>query len=104
MFFKKIMAVDLHSLADQVTDESSLIDFISALAGDWEDALAKEGISPTSPYGPGANLWENGTIEAFLRGASAWAVTSKNGMLYYTPPTNPWTRMAHILHMGKLYE
>jgi len=98
------MALDLHALADQVTDESSLIDFISALAGDREDELAKEAISPTSPFGPGANGWENGTIEAFLGAASAWAEGSKNGLPLYTPPQNPWTRMAHILHMGKLYE
>ena len=98
------MPVDLHVLTDQVIDESSLIEFISALAGDRADELAKEAINPTSPFCPGANGWENGTIEAFLGAASAWAEASKNGMPLYTPPHNPWTRIAHILHMGKLYE
>ncbi len=98
------MPVDLHALADQVIDESSLIAFISALAGDREEELAKEAVSPSSPYGPGANGWENGTIKAFLEAASAWAISSNNGLPFYTPPINPWTRIAHILHMGKLYE
>lgn len=98
------MPADLHALADGVTDESSLIEFLSALAGDREDELTKEANNPSSPYGPGANGWENGSIEAFLGAASAWAEGSKNGMPYYTPPTNPWTRMAQILHMGKIYE
>ena len=98
------MPVDLNELADKVIDESSLIDFISALAEDREDEVAKEAKTPSSPYGSGANGWENGSIEAFLGAASAWAEGSKNGMPHYTPPSNPWTRIAQILLMGKLYE
>jgi hypothetical protein len=98
------MTPDLHTLADQVTDENSLIEFISALARDREDEVAQEELKPSSPYSSGANGWECGNIQDYLGAASAWAEGSKNGLPYYTPPTNPWTRLAHILHMGKIYE
>jgi hypothetical protein len=94
----------LRSQADAVTDEATFIEFISVLASDRADECAKEKARPSSPYGPGANGWENGTIEAFLDAASAWASASRGGLAYYDPPANPWTRCAHILLMGKHYE
>ena len=103
-FAKKIMQTDLHSMAEQVFDEDTLIEFISALANDREEEVAKDELSPSSPYGSGANGWENGTIEAFLGASSAWAAGSKNGMPLYNPASNPWTRIAQILYMGKVYE
>jgi hypothetical protein len=51
---------DLRALADQVTDEPSFVQFVLALSADWEDEREKEKASPSSPYGPGANGWENG--------------------------------------------
>jgi len=44
-----------------------------------------------------ANGWENGTIEAFLDAAAAWATASKNGLEFYRKPDNPWKRCADII-------
>jgi len=95
--------LDMHA-ADEVVDESSFIRFMSALAEDWEDEKRKEAVSPSSPYGAGANGWQNGTIGAFLERASAWAGSSQGGTPFYTSPSNPWRRCAQILVAGKLYE
>ena len=89
---------------DAVHDEETLVDFISALAADREDEARKEKAAPSSPYGRGANGWENGSIEAFLCASSAWAESSKNGMPLYPKPENPWKRFADILYAGKIYE
>ena len=103
---------DLHALADAVVDELSLIRFVFALAEDWEDERRKESVTPSSPYGPGANGWENGTIGAFLESAASWADSTRLGLADrtplgqppYQPPDNPWRRCAHILLAGKFYE
>ena len=89
---------------DAVFDEETLISFISALAADREDEVEKEKTKPSSLYGSGANGWGNGTIEAYLGAASAWATSSRNGMPYYKKPENPWKRIADILYAGKIYE
>lgn len=98
------MPEDLYSLAMSVVDEVGFIRFVAALAADRADERVKEAVNPASPYGPGANGWENGTIEEFLDAASDWAEASINGLPYYEKPTNPWTRCATILLMGKHYE
>jgi hypothetical protein len=95
---------DLQKLFDAVTDESSFIRFLRALAEDREDAINKEKLNPSSPYGSGANGWENGTIEAFLECASAWGEASRYGLQHYKKPENPWKRCADIIYMGKIYE
>jgi hypothetical protein len=95
---------NLEDLLDAVCDEGSFVRFLEALAADRADEVAKEKITPSSPYGPGANGWENGTIEGFLECASAWARDSRNGFQYYKKPDNPWKRCADILFMGKIYE
>ena len=64
---------DPFDLLEQVTDRESFLAFVRALAADREDEVAKEQVQPSSPYGPGANGWENATIEAFLEAALAWA-------------------------------
>jgi len=94
----------LRILEEEVSDEESFIRFVVALAEDWEDERKKEASHPSSPYGPGANGWENGTIGAFLEAASAWAQASKGGTQFYSPPANVWRRFAQILHAGKFYE
>lgn len=89
---------------DAVSDEASFVEFLSALAADREEEIEKEKQRPSSPYGPGANGWENGTIEAFLRAASAWAESSRNGLPLMAKAQNPWKRCADILYAGKIYE
>jgi len=98
------MSEDLHSQADSVSDEQSLIEFISSLAADRAKEVVIERAKPSSPYGPGAKGWENGSIEAFLEAATAWAEASKNGLPMYQVPDNPYQRFAQILLMGKHYE
>ena len=98
------MSANLQELADAVVDERTFVRFIAALAEDWEDECRKEAEHPSSPYGPGANGWENGTIGAFLESASAWADASKQDSQFYAVPSNPWRRAAHILLAGKFYE
>src|SRR5712671_5774898 len=93
------MATNLQSKLDAVCDEESFIAFVATLARDRADEVAKEKVHPSSPFGPGANGWENGTIEAFLDAAAAWAAASKNGLQFYQKPPNPWKRCADILHM-----
>jgi hypothetical protein len=68
-----------------------------------EDEVAKEYISPSSPYGPGTNGWENGTIEAYLNAASAWAESTTFGEAQGLSG-NPWRQFAASLYCGKIYE
>ena len=96
--------IDIKALAEQVSDEPSFTKFISALAADWEEERRKEAASPSSPYGAGANGWQNGTIGAFLERASARAEASQHGTAFYAIPDNPWRRCAHIILAGKEYE
>ncbi len=98
------MKTDLDSALDAVVDEDSFVRFLSALAADRADEVRKEKAAPSSPYGPGANGWENGSIEQFLDAASSWAESSRNGLPRYNRPDNPWKRCADILFMGKIYE
>lgn len=98
------MTAELRTIADQVHDEATFVRFVEALARDWEDERSKEAIVPSSPYGPGANGWENGTVGQFLDAAAAWAEASREGLASYEPPSNPWRRCAHILLAGKFYE
>jgi len=93
----------LESKLKAVRDETSFIAFLGALAEDRADEVRKEAVSPTSPYGAGANGWENSSIEAFLESAAAWAEDFKQ-CPRYTPPENPWKRCAEILFAGKGYE
>jgi hypothetical protein len=98
------MTVDLSNMADEVCDEASFLAFLEALAADKEDEQQKELAKPDSPYGSGANGWENGTIDSFLEAAASWGVASINGLKFYKKPDNPWCRAAQILYMGKIYE
>jgi len=98
------MSDKLETLRDAVVDEDSFVRFLEALAADRVDEVEKERSQQPSPYESGANGWENGTIEAFLECASAWATASRNGLQLYKKPDNPWKRCADILFMGKIYE
>lgn len=60
------MSHELKRVLDAVCDEESFVCFLEALAADHADEVEKENCNPSPPYNPGANGWENGTIEAFL--------------------------------------
>lgn len=98
------MQSDLQAKLDAVCNEETFIAFVTALATDRGDEVANEKASPSSPYGPGANGWENGTIEGFLHAAASWATASNHGLEFYRKPDNPWKRCAEIIYMGKIYE
>jgi hypothetical protein len=98
-------APDLYLLASAVDSKASFLAFVLALAADREDEERKERIHPSSPYGPGANGWENGRIETFLDAAAAWggatsAITGEP-MLSDAPS---WRSFALFLLAGKHYE
>jgi hypothetical protein len=95
---------ELEAQLEGVCDEATFVTFLSALAADREDEVAKEKAAPSSPYGPGANGWENGTIEAFLEAAAAWATDSRTESRIPPDTPNVWKRCAEIIYMGKLYE
>jgi hypothetical protein len=97
------MADTLQGKLDAVCDEDSFVAFVSALAADRAEEIAKEEAKPSSAYGPGANGWENASIEAFLESAAAWAEDWKRSPRYRSPE-NPWKRCAEILYAGKSYE
>lgn len=80
-----------------------LLEFIKALVADREDELAKEALSASAPYGPGANGWENGSIESFLDAGSRWADTTNFGQTQGLSG-NPWRQFAAFLYCGKIYE
>ena len=60
-----------HTALESVHDSKSFLVFVKELIADRENEIKKEKISPSSPFGPGANGWENGTIETFLDAAAA---------------------------------
>ncbi len=95
---------NLQQLEDAVHDEETFLAFLHALSRDRLDEETREKESPSNPYGPGHNGWENGTIGGYLEAASAWAESSKNGLPLMPKEGNPWKRMAQILHAGKMYE
>ena len=90
---------DLVALLDHIVDRQSLLDFVKALTADRLDEVAKEQQSPSSPWGPGANGWENGTIESYLGAAVAWAVDSQR-----LPEEPSWRAFATFVYCGKIYE
>lgn len=97
------MPNDLMAKLDTVSDEASFADFLSALAADRAESVAKEKVKPSSPYGPDSNGWENTSIEHFLESASAWATDSRHSP-HLKVSTNPWKRCADIIYAGKIYE
>jgi hypothetical protein len=44
------MTKDLQTLADEVTDEASFLEFVTALGSDWDDEQAKEAQSPKARH------------------------------------------------------
>ena len=95
---------DLSDLEDAVCDERTFMSFLGALAEERMLDEAQEAKNPSSPYGPSRAGWEHSTIGNYLSAASAWAESSIDGIPLMPKETNPWKRMAQILHAGKIYE
>ncbi|MCP1441100.1 hypothetical protein J3D54_000232 [Pseudomonas sp. GGS8] len=98
------MQTDLDELLKNVNDEQSFIDFISILAADFAEERQIEATRPSAPYSAGTQGWENGTIDAFLGAASAWAAATSSTPAPQASPQNVWHRCARILLAEKLYE
>lgn len=98
------MSDELLRARDGVVDEGTFVEFLRILAADWDDERAKEAVTPGSPYGPGANGWENTTIGAYLEASAEWARATASGTAFYQQPANIWRRSADILYGGKIYE
>jgi hypothetical protein len=95
---------ELHEKLERVTDLESFLEFVKALAADRRDEVAKERMNPSNPYGPGANGWENTTIDDFLDAASAWAKDTNMGETQGLPVNPTWKNFAVLLYCGKIYE
>ncbi|WP_166793875.1 hypothetical protein [Pseudomonas sp. F01002] len=98
------MCVDLHELLEIVNDEQSFIGFMAALGDDFSRERLLEETSPSSPFGPGALGWENGSVDTFLDAAASWAIASTRCSLTDASVLNVWQRCAAILLAGKFYE
>ncbi|WP_103754192.1 DUF7660 family protein [Pseudomonas syringae] len=98
------MSINLDELLKTVDDEQSFISFIEALGMDFVEERLLEETSPSSPYGPGASGWENGSIDTFLDAAAAWATASSPSSPVSASRSNVWQRCAAILLAGKFYE
>jgi hypothetical protein len=94
----------LHVAVEAVNDSESFLAFVRELIADRVDEVKKEKVNPSSPYGPGANGWENGTIETFLEAAVAWAESTNFGERQHPSAQNPWHKFALFLYLGKIYE
>jgi hypothetical protein len=95
---------DLMSLADAVSDEQCFIRLLQKMALDREDEQQKELAAPSSPYGPGAKGWQNGSIEAFLEAAAAWAEATQDTSSVEPKANDIWRRAAQIVVAGAFYE
>jgi hypothetical protein len=100
------MENNLLKLLDEVHDERSFLKFVQALIADQADEVEKEEKKTSSPFGTGANGWENITIENYLEAASRWASDSNFGRTRHDRKFNDncWNQFANFLYAGKIYE
>src|SRR5262245_2911582 len=98
------MAIEAHQILELVEGPESFLEFVRALVADRTASVATESVSPSSPYGPEANGWENTTIERFLGAAVAWAEDSRFGESQGLQGENAWRVFATFLYCGKIYE
>jgi hypothetical protein len=96
--------MNLEEALERVVDSTTLLDFVRLLQLDRLDAVAKDAVSSTPPFGSGANGWENQTIESFLEAATAWAEDTDSGISQGLAKDNPWRKFAAFLYCGKIYE
>jgi hypothetical protein len=91
--------MELHKLLETVNSKQSFLAFVDALRQDRIDELKKEEIKKSSPYGPRANGWENGTIESFLGAIHSYGQDSDE-----IKEEPNWRMFALLLMAGKMYE
>src|SRR5690606_7357620 len=91
--------MDLNDLLKKVNSRQSFLDFVAALRDDKIDEEQKEKVEKTSPYGPGANGWENGTIETFLDAVHSFGQDNSK-----ITEQADWKTFALLLFAGKFYE
>ena len=96
-------ATDLDELLERVVDRESFLVFARALVLDYQDKVEKEKVSPSPPYSPGANGWENGSIDNYLDAAISWT-EDWLGREHELPPEPSWKSFARFLYAGKYYE
>jgi hypothetical protein len=89
----------LQQLLENVNSKKTFLEFVDALKKDLIDEIEKEKVNPSSPYGPGANGWENGTIETFLDAVHAFGQASPE-----IKEKPDWKIFALLLLAGKMYE
>lgn len=95
---------ELVELEDAVVDERTFLVFLNALAQERLADEEAEAESPSNSYGPSGAGWECSTIGSYLAAASDWADASIDGLPLMPKESNPWRRVAQILHAGKAYE
>ena len=95
---------DLSQKLEQVKDRESFFDFVRALIEDRKEEVIQERQIPGSPYGPGANGWENITIESFLEAALSWAEATQMGQTQGLAAEPSWRGFAVFLYSGKIYK
>jgi hypothetical protein len=91
--------MNLDELLEKVNSKGTFFQFVKALKEDKIEEDEKEKTSPSSPYGRGANGWENGTISTFLDAIEAYGEDSD---LIKEEPN--WKNFALLLYAGKFYE
>ena len=91
---------DISSLISKVNSKETFLEFVQAMAADWEEERRLGKAAPSNPYGPGAKGWENISIGAFLKAMHAWATDADEKV-----PSDPnWKTFAQLLLAGKSYE
>ena len=96
---------ELDELLEQVDSKETFLRFLSALAADWYASQEMEARSPSSPYGPLANGWENPDIGRFLEAMVDWTRTRSAMTGEPSVPEEPsWKTFAAMFAAGKVYE
>ena len=92
--------MELNQLVERVNSKETFLEFVEALAADWNEEQSLEKKSPLNPFGRGSTGWENGSIGAFLEAMQAWTTDSGNKI----SAKADWKLFAEILYAGKIYE
>ncbi len=66
---------DYWELEEQVNSKKTFLHFLNALIVDLHNSQEKEKQSPSSPFGPDANNWENPSLDRSLEALHTWAFT-----------------------------